>query len=75
MALIFTGALSFRECHLENHIPLKCKEVEKTDETRMRTFVENKMAEAMIRKCPDCNKKLDFPVPVSGSVSIPIFLG
>lgn len=46
----------FRLCREPSHIPLRCEEVEQDEETKMRTFIENRMAEAMIRKCPKCKK-------------------
>uniref|UniRef100_A0A914V1N4 RING-type domain-containing protein n=1 Tax=Plectus sambesii TaxID=2011161 RepID=A0A914V1N4_9BILA len=49
---------SCRECKEQSHIPLRCEEVEKDVEVRMRTFVENRMAEAMIRVCPQCNQRM-----------------
>uniref|UniRef100_A0A914V487 RING-type domain-containing protein n=1 Tax=Plectus sambesii TaxID=2011161 RepID=A0A914V487_9BILA len=49
---------SCRECKEQSHIPLRCEEVEKDVEVRMRTFIENRMAEAMIRICPQCNQRI-----------------
>jgi hypothetical protein len=46
----------FRECREESHIPLRCDEVDKEIDVKMRTFVENAMAEALIRKCPSCSQ-------------------
>lgn len=46
-----------RLCNEPNHIPLRCEEVEKEKETSYRTFVENKMTEAMIRTCWHCKKR------------------
>lgn len=46
-----------RECKEESHVPLKCSEVEKSAEVRIRTHVENAMAEAMIRVCPKCKHR------------------
>ena len=51
-----------RLCNEDIHIPLTCEEVEKDAETRKRTYIENKMTEALIRKCYKCSKpfvKLD----------------
>jgi hypothetical protein len=56
------GKDSCRLCHEISHIPLRCEEVEKDAEVRKRTYIENKMTEAMIRKCWKCSKpfvKLD----------------
>uniref|UniRef100_A0A914X847 RING-type domain-containing protein n=1 Tax=Plectus sambesii TaxID=2011161 RepID=A0A914X847_9BILA len=47
-----------RECHKPSHIPLHCDEVERDEETRMRTFVEERMAEALIRTCPTCGCRI-----------------
>ena len=53
------GKNSCRLCKEVSHIPLSCKEAkEDTDETRKRIFIENKMSEAMIRKCWKCSKPL-----------------
>ena len=51
------GKESCRLCHEISHIPKKCDEVEKNAEVRKRTFIENKMAEAMMRECYSCKKK------------------
>ena len=56
------GKESCRMCKEISHIPLRCEEVEKDAEVRKRTYIENKMTEAMIRKCWKCSKpfvKLD----------------
>ena len=56
------GKESCRLCKEISHIPLRCEEVEKYAETRKRTYIENKMTEALIRKCYKCSKpfvKLD----------------
>ena len=47
---------SCRKCNEESHIPLCCDEVEKDAEVEKRTFIENKMTEAMIRVCYRCKK-------------------
>ena len=44
------GKESCRLCKEISHIPLRCEEVEKDAEVRKRTYIENKMTEAMIRK-------------------------
>ncbi|XP_040566708.1 uncharacterized protein [Lepeophtheirus salmonis] len=51
------GKESCRLCKELSHIPLHCDEVEKNDEVRKRTFIENKMTEALIRTCPKCQNK------------------
>ncbi|XP_006815806.2 uncharacterized protein LOC102801442 [Saccoglossus kowalevskii] len=48
---------SCRLCKELNHIPLRCEEVEKENETKKRTFIENQMTEAMLRTCWRCKKK------------------
>ncbi len=47
---------SCRLCKEPSHIPLRCEEVEKDAEVRKRTYIENKMTEAMIRNCWKCKK-------------------
>jgi len=49
------GKVTCRKCGVDNHQPLSCDQVEKAGETAARTNVENKMAEAVIRRCPTCN--------------------
>lgn len=46
-----------RTCGEPNHIPLRCDEVEKKDELDMRTFIENRVSEAMIRVCHQCKQR------------------
>ncbi|XP_005098623.1 uncharacterized protein LOC101849460 [Aplysia californica] len=48
---------SCRLCQEPNHIPLRCNEVEKKAETNMRTFIENYISEAVMRKCHRCGKR------------------
>ena len=48
---------SCRACGEPNHIPLRCDEVEKKDELDMRTFIENRVSEAMIRTCYKCKQR------------------
>lgn len=48
---------SCRLCKEENHIPLRCNEVEKDVQKEARKKLENKMSEAMIRECPQCSKR------------------
>lgn len=46
-----------RLCKEPNHLPLRCNEIEKSDEVNMRTWIENKVTEAMIRQCHACSKR------------------
>ncbi|OWF42616.1 E3 ubiquitin-protein ligase [Mizuhopecten yessoensis] len=48
---------SCRLCGEPSHIPLRCNEVEKQGETDMRTYIETRVTEAMLRKCHNCNKR------------------
>ena len=50
------GKESCRICKEISHIPLRCEEVEKDVEVRKRTYIENKMAEALIRTCYKCKR-------------------
>ena len=43
---------SCRKCGEESHIPLRCEEVEKKDETSARLRVEEAMTKARVRRCP-----------------------
>ncbi|KAG5876148.1 hypothetical protein JTB14_021080 [Gonioctena quinquepunctata] len=45
---------SCRTCKEENHIPYRCDELEKDEEVKARVHVENKMTEALLRKCWKC---------------------
>ncbi|XP_061173242.1 uncharacterized protein LOC133182415 [Saccostrea echinata] len=47
---------SCRLCNEPNHIPLRCNEVEKQGEMNMRTYIEARLTEAMIRRCHVCQK-------------------
>jgi hypothetical protein len=51
------GKVSCKECKEQNHLPLRCDEVEKDDEVKARTKLENAMALAMIRECPKCKNR------------------
>lgn len=42
-------SMSYRFCKEPNHVPLRCEEVEKQHQKDTRTFLENKMTEAMVR--------------------------
>ncbi|XP_001812033.3 uncharacterized protein LOC100142249 isoform X1 [Tribolium castaneum] len=48
---------SCRMCKEPSHIPLRCDEIEKDADVKARTFVENKMTEALLRKCWKCGVK------------------
>ncbi|CAE7237164.1 RNF216 [Symbiodinium natans] len=52
------GKITCRWCMKPEHNPLKCDEVENDGETRIRTFLEEKMAEVALRRCPNkrCRK-------------------
>ena len=50
------GKESCRLCREISHIPLRCDEIEKDAEVRKRTYIENKMSEALIRTCWSCKK-------------------
>jgi len=52
------GQTTCRWCMKPEHSPLKCDEVEKDGETKIRTFLEERMAEAALRRCPNkrCRK-------------------
>ena len=47
---------SCRECGEAAHIPLRCDEVEKKEETKGRITVEEAISQAKIRNCPKCKK-------------------
>jgi len=51
------GKESCRLCKEENHLPLKCKEVEGKKHTDFRVTVEERMTEALVRVCPGCKAK------------------
>ena len=48
---------SCRLCKEPSHIPLRCDELEKSEEVKLRTAVEEKMSEALMRTCWKCSKK------------------
>jgi len=50
------GKESCRICHEISHVPLRCDQVEKDDEVKKRIFIENKMSEAMFRRCYKCSR-------------------
>lgn len=47
-----------RWCRKDNHLPLRCEEVEDNGESKIRTFYEEKLGDAMMRRCPNpkCRK-------------------
>ena len=45
---------SQRKCRKDNHIPYECDELEKAEKARI--LIEEKMTEAVLRKCYNCNK-------------------
>jgi TRIAD3 protein (E3 ubiquitin-protein ligase RNF216) len=50
------GQDSCRHCGERSHLPLKCDALEDDAGVRKRTYIENKMAEALIRKCYNCQR-------------------
>ncbi|XP_065160017.1 E3 ubiquitin-protein ligase RNF216-like isoform X2 [Atheta coriaria] len=52
------GKESCRECQHEAHIPLRCNEIEYDEDVKMRTYIENQMAAALIRVCKKCNRQI-----------------
>lgn len=48
------GKESCRFCQRVSHVPLRCEEVESDNEVKMRTYIENKMTEALVRTCWKC---------------------
>ena len=48
---------SCRSCKEPNHLPLRCDEIEQTNEIKMRTWIENKITQAMVRECHECGKR------------------
>ncbi|KAJ8970697.1 hypothetical protein NQ317_000595 [Molorchus minor] len=48
---------SCRTCRHKSHIPLRCNEIEYDEDVRRRTYIENKMTEALTRTCYNCAKK------------------
>ena len=50
-----------RECNRDSHLPKTCAEAARSSDderTRMRCFIENKIAEALMRNCPKCKTPL-----------------
>jgi TRIAD3 protein (E3 ubiquitin-protein ligase RNF216) len=50
------GRVSCRWCGEPDHRPLRCDQVEKDSEVKLRTFMEEQMTDAMTRRCPQCQK-------------------
>jgi len=50
------GKKSCRLCHEICHAPLRCDQVEKDEEVKKRIYIENKMSEAMFRRCYKCSR-------------------
>ncbi|XP_045464143.1 uncharacterized protein LOC123673603 isoform X2 [Harmonia axyridis] len=48
--------MTCRECRHKAHMPLKCNEIEYDEDVRRRTYIENKMTEALVRTCWQCRK-------------------
>ncbi|KAF2886030.1 hypothetical protein ILUMI_20143, partial [Ignelater luminosus] len=48
---------SCRSCKEPSRLPLRCEEVEKEDNVKVRTYIEDKMTEALVRKCYNCGMK------------------
>ncbi|XP_067012881.2 uncharacterized protein [Anabrus simplex] len=46
-----------RLCKEPDHLPLRCDEVEHIEEVRMRTYIENRMTEALVRTCWKCKQQ------------------
>ncbi|XP_050507732.1 E3 ubiquitin-protein ligase RNF216-like [Diabrotica virgifera virgifera] len=47
---------SCRQCKHESHVPKRCNEIEYDEDVRRRTYIENKMTEALTRTCVNCKK-------------------
>ncbi|KAJ8925111.1 hypothetical protein NQ315_001292 [Exocentrus adspersus] len=47
---------SCRRCRHKSHVPLRCEEIEYDEDVRRRTYIENKMTEALTRTCHSCKK-------------------
>jgi len=48
---------SCRLCHKDSHIPFKCDEADDNRLTKVRTQVEERISECLIRTCPKCQRK------------------
>ncbi|CAG9836615.1 unnamed protein product, partial [Diabrotica balteata] len=47
---------SCRQCKHESHVPKRCNEIEYDEDVQRRTYIENKMTEALTRTCVNCKK-------------------
>lgn len=48
---------SCRSCKEPSHVPLRCDEVEKDEHVKARTYIENKMTDALLRECWKCGNR------------------
>lgn len=48
---------SCRTCRTPNHFPDPCEDIEQDENVLARTYIENKMTEAILRECYKCNMK------------------
>ncbi|KAE9521827.1 hypothetical protein AGLY_017779 [Aphis glycines] len=46
-----------RKCREESHFPYRCDQIERAPEVEIRTMIENKMTEVLIRICYYCKRK------------------
>ncbi|KAG8223928.1 hypothetical protein J437_LFUL003736 [Ladona fulva] len=53
----FEEIFTAQKCKEQSHIPLRCEEVEKNSQVKARTYIEDKMTEALVRTCWKCSKK------------------
>ena len=51
------GRSSCRLCQLDAHVPLRCDEVERDEQVKLRTRIEDKMTDALLRQCWRCKAK------------------
>ena len=65
------GYESCRHCGEPPHIPLKCSEVEKKDETSARLQIEEAMTQARIRHCPKGCKKVFYKIEGCNRMTCP----
>lgn len=50
---------SCRKCRHISHIPLRCEEIEYDEDVKMRTYIENKMSEALMRYVLEIEDDID----------------
>ncbi|CAG9853865.1 unnamed protein product [Phyllotreta striolata] len=48
---------SCKQCGHESHLPMKCNEIEYDEDVQRRTFIENKMTDALARSCHNCKRR------------------